>query len=955
MARANPAGLITGLRVWMRMIRTGPALVLAILVTSFVSVVLVTTGSRLFVQVSDDDLRQAIETGEAERRSVTVRNDLRIGAGSSTDPFSVVRGRGERFIEQDFPQEVSDVVNTVSYTVESPPFRVSSFPNQVEGPFPTTFRFRYQSGIEDQMTVVSGHLPETKDPIPMLLGNHCPDDRLSVDSFEVSAEPADEGACAIVDVPVYEVALTAQSAEAMMLAVGDQVILRPDPEHIRWRFGHGEDLDLRIVLTISAIIELSDASGEYWFSDDSLHRPRITETADFRLVFAQGVMRPDRYRRLLEDIPDTHFDFVWRYGIDSELVVKSDAAKLAVRLDQLRVAEAQVSTQLPGVIADHLGQRVLVVGLMSTAYAGFLIVSVLATNVLASLAARRQSPFLGLMADRGLSRWGVMSIGLAQGLAVGASAILAGLAIAAAVVREGPWLRPMIMAGALAILTVLAVAVSVWKRVISDSKPGIRPGNPSSENKVSTARRIVRDIAVIVLALGSIYLLRRRADLNQAVDSDFDLLLAVVPAVVGLAVALAMTRISVPVVRAASWLASFSSGLALYLGIRRLSVATRSARPSIAVILIAVGIAGFATIIRASITEARSAHGWQAVGADIAIRGQTDGDPILSITDDDLADAQVVARGAEYPMTRVINPSGSPAVRLVAIDAESYRMVLADSAVDVAMLDALEPGSETSDAPEVIPGIISGTWPGTDRPAIGSAVRLFLGARVPTVRVVAVAGMFPSVPPDQPFVIVDMETFQALDPSVSVIPTVLLLKTSSSTEDEITAAVARESGSDRLISRRALEMDAASDELNRFLDVAMLALSIFTFVVALMTALLSTAITGPVRRRDMALLRQLGLRRRQAFTMTLIEQLVPVVVAVAIGTALGIAIARLLAPTIDLGAVSGGQLPAPIVVSWPLLIAGGLGIVAAVTAGAIASAVRDATGRPGELGFEQAR
>lgn len=955
MASINAGGVLTGMRIWLRMVRTAPALALAIMVMSLISVGLVATGSRLFVQVSDDDLRQAIDAGESERRSITIRIDQRFGAGSSTDPFSVVRGRGERFLEQDFPEEVTEVIDNVSFAVESPPFRVSTFPDQVEGPFPTTFRFRYQSNVESHMTVVSGHLPEARDPIAMLLGERCPDDPLNIEGFEPPVDPNIEGECSVVEVSQYEVALTADSADAMDLAVGDQVILRPDPMHIRWNFGHGEDLALRLVLKISAIVELSDPDDGYWFSDESLHRPRVTETADFRLVFAQGVMAPDRYRRLLEDIPDTHFDFTWRYAVDPDLVVGSDVSKLAVRLDQLGVVDGQVNTEIPEVIAEHLGQRRLVIGLMSAAYAGFLVVSVLATNVLASLAARRQSPVLGLMLDRGLARRSVMALGLAQGILLAASALFGGAAMAAVLVPSGPWLQASILAGGLAALTAAAVSVSLWKRVISDSKPASHPRPAGSENQITGARQIVRDIAVSVLAIGSVVLLRRRVELDQPVEADFDLLLALVPVVVGIAVALAVARISVPIVRVVSWLASCNSGLPLFLGVRRLSAATRSARPAFAVILIAVSLGGFSSIVRASISEARSAYEWQTVGADITIRGQTDGDPVLSVTSGDLTAAQVVASGAEFPMTRVINPSGSPPVRLLAIDSESYRLVLENSNVDLAMFDVLDSPRDLSDAPDVIPGIISGLWPGLERPELGSEIRLFLGARVPTVRVAAVSDLFPSMPPDEPFVVVDIDKFQAMDDSVPVVPTVLLLKTSASNDDQIKAILTQTSGSDRLVSRRALAMDAADDKLNRFLDFALLALSAFSFVVALMTALLAAAITGPNRRNDMALLRQLGLTKSQSLVMGLIEQLVAVIFVVLIGTTLGITISRLLEPAINLGAVSGGQLPAPISVSWSLLIAAGLGIGAVVSVGATLSARHDAAGRPGELSFEQAR
>ena len=100
----------------------------------------------------------------------------------------------------------------------------------------------------------------------MLVMLPCPDDPLDTEGF---ADDPDVD-CRVVDTPVFETAITAETAEAMMVHVGDQVMLHPDASDHLWALGALGQQE-GYVLAISGIIELSDIDGKLWFADPALH------------------------------------------------------------------------------------------------------------------------------------------------------------------------------------------------------------------------------------------------------------------------------------------------------------------------------------------------------------------------------------------------------------------------------------------------------------------------------------------------------------------------------------------------------------------------------------------------------------------------------------------------------------------------------------------------------------
>ena len=88
------------------------------------------------------------------------------------------------------------------------------------------------------------------------------------------------------------------------------------------------------------------------------------------------------------------------------------------------------------------------------------------------------------------------------------------------------------------------------------------------------------------------------------------------------------------------------------------------------------------------------------------------------------------------------------------------------------------------------------------------------------------------------------------------------------------------------------------------------------------------------RRREVALLRTLGISGRQSLGLTLVEHAPSVVLAVLPGLALGIAIAYLLGPGMGLAAFAGGQATLNLRIDWPAV-----GLVSAALVAVVALAI----------------
>jgi predicted lysophospholipase L1 biosynthesis ABC-type transport system permease subunit len=89
---------------------------------------------------------------------------------------------------------------------------------------------------------------------------------------------------------------------------------------------------------------------------------------------------------------------------------------------------------------------------------------------------------------------------------------------------------------------------------------------------------------------------------------------------------------------------------------------------------------------------------------------------------------------------------------------------------------------------------------------------------------------------------------------------------------------------------------------------------------AVLTILGAVLLAASQRTRDLAILRTLGLSRRQQTRLTMVEHVPPILVALPMGLALGIGVAVAVAPALGLGALSGSSGGVPLIVDWASMV-----------------------------------
>lgn len=937
MDRPRFGSLSVGARVLWRQIRAVPAAVITIFVATLLTALFVTAVPRVLERVSADDLRESLLEAAPERRNLRGETHGRLGPGSDDDPFSHVRARGENIFEDGFPAAVRSVVADSQYLVESARFQVSSFPDDVEGPFPTYFRFRFQEGIEDEITLAAGDLPKEHLPIQMLVGESCPDDPLAVEGFE----PDPDVACQIVDIPVFEAALTAGTAEAMEVGIGDYVFITPDALDRLWPFGSlgaGE----RWVLFISGIIELSDLSNEFWFADAALHRPRIEENPDFRLVFGTGLMAPGAYREMHTFFAQrdsdhqpgaAEFAYTWRYFVDPDLVDAAEAATLRAELDKiLPPNEESVVTLLPSLLTEYLERRALTVRLMSTAVASLAATAVGVILVLAALVADRQAGATVLIRDRGASPGQLTLTSVYTGLLLVVPAALIGFLITAALLEGTGGLAPGRGSAALAAGGTAAVVVASSPYIFRRLGALRRLGMPLPAR---SGRRVVLEGFVLVAAAASVALLRRRGMGDAPESTELDPLLAMAPAVVGVAAGIVALRLIAPLMRGLSWLAAKGRALVAFIGLRRLVAMPSAGWTPTLVIIVAVAVSVFASVVRQSIAVGQEIHTWQVVGADFRVDAHGPGVPLPQAVDPEtLAAGMPWAEVALLLDVEVLGTDRATDVSLLAVDVTAYREVVSAAGVEPDRLQALAAGLDEGP----LPVLVSSHWGAEDAPSVADELGLEMGTFDPTVTVVGVVDRFPSLPVGAPFVIVDLPALRRSAGDRAVPATSFYLRLAESETERLATTLEGMDSLAQLTSRHDVEDDLAGNPLALWVDRGLAVVFYLGITFAAVAAVSLLGLTAARRRRDLGFLRTLGLQPKQATAITALEQIPPVVLATLAGAATGAVVAGLLAPALDIGSFTGGLLPAEMVVD-PVSIVVAAGLILAVLGVAVATFV----------------
>lgn len=883
---------------------------------------LLSAAPQLFNQMSDDALRTMLDDAPAVVRNISIGQLTYIPPAAGDDVFANVDQEGADF-QADLPASIQEIIGQRLYVVDSPRYTVTDMPGQFTSSFPRFLRFRYQQDIDGNIQLVDGRLPQPREP----------------------QEVADPETGEIELLPVIEFAASQETLNQIGLTIGSQIILRPDGDDQLYRGVPLSLLDYALIAEVSGIIQPSDLEEPFWYSDPQLHRAQVVENPDFVLIYAMGLLGPDDYTRLLAQTQPAHWRYAWRLFVDSERVDAGGLPTLAADIRNQEVLygslataasfEPTFSTGLSRLFNRYLGQRRVAISSLSLISIGLLAIAGAVTAVLAALIAERRRDATLLARARGATGRQLGLATVTEGLLLTLPTAFLGYLLVVLFVggRASPW----------SIVAFVGVAVAAALLLLLAASPLLRRdlGALQSRHDVparASARRVVFEFFIAGLAVAGVILLRRRglsSDTLSGMDGEFDPYLAAVPVLVGLAVGLLTLRLYPLPIRLLSWLGGLRRDLVIFLGARRVSQQPPAARLPILVILLAVAVAVFASVVRLTIDDWQQEAAWQLVGADYAIDSGASGTPLYSGVD--LSGVEEIDASAEAYINNEINLATEPptpgAVSFAAIDTVAYTAVTdetrgAPNFPEVMLQEQLIQDIGTPNNP--IPAVVSSNWLADRALQSGETFTLDLGTLPATFVVRDVRERFLGLPVNQPFVVAPLQSVQALNQDRPVRPTRLYMRGGEEDGEAILTALRSQSVSTDFASRYEEYNDIHDSPFVKGVLRAFQLTVVLAGLYAALAAVAALALTSRARARDFGYLRTLGLSTGQAVWLTIIEQLPPLIIAATLGSVLGVGIAQLVEPGLNLVVFVDDVLPVTLLIDWPVIIAIAVGLTVLV-------------------------
>ena len=597
--------------------------------------------------------------------------------------------------------------------------------------------------------------------------------------------------------------------------------------------------------------------------------------------------------------------------------IEADPSTLAPDVDRSRLAFT-VSSDLDTALSVYQPVANAVRAQLSLAVVGLLGAAAVVLLLAARLVVLGRREALTLQHARGASGSSIAARLLIESAVVTALGAGAGILAARAAVGPADHWAPVLVVVVTAL--VAPAAMGTWQTVRSWA-PQRQPANRATRGGLSAVRsrrRLVLEAFVVLLAVAAVAALRARGGLDDP-SGGADLLLAAAPLLGALVAALLVVRAYPPALTALT--APWRRGRG---AVGMLVAARARTAPTFLPLLgvtvcVSLGIA--AVVLRTTIVEGEQAASWEQVGADLRAQGAL---PAAASEPGWGPPAAVSAVGLELTHAPTAVGSQTGYLTLLALDPQEWLAVTAG-----------HPQPSLQAITDLAQPVQGGKLPvliGSDaaRALGGDPHAVYVGDTQVEVRVV---GLIPAG-----------LTSGWVDEPVMVVARDTLLQTGAT--DELGLNLLLSAGGDDLdgwaeqalppgveVETRAAWLEARSGSsllhsLQRLLDAELLVLAGFVLL-----ALLATVVSGAARRRrDLAALRVLGMRRRQGRWLA-VGELAPFALAGVIGGALGAAgVLLLLAPALGLQEVTGGVAQPALALDRELAAALLLGLAALVVA-----------------------
>lgn len=715
------------------------------------------------------------------------------------------------------------------------------------------------------------------------------------------------------------------------------VLGKPAADELHWQLGASRAMDKAtmpgVTLTLVGLIDESPSDPDYVDINKSSVQPQIFDDGNSpKRVVGNLYLSPGAWNEF--GTTGAINTTLW-FPINAAVLTSAGLADLTAGLRQATVKDypfadadpnafgtlqqLRLSTDLPATL-DTVQGRIASASAVQTVAALGPFGAALAVLALGMQAfRRRRQSAVALLVTRGASIWQVRRSLAAQAAVIGVpAAVVSVLAVELSFGWTVPW-----WALSAAVVVGLVPSVALPAGVSANRLRTVR-----SDFGVRAGSRIRWIVEVLVLAVAGLSLhLLLSGGLTTGTGGGADVLVAAAPVFLTLAVCVLVIRLYPLPLLAIQRFVRRRRGAVGFLGAIRALRDPLVGIPLILATVTGVAVAMFSVVTLSTVSSGITIAGERAVGADLSVTG-------AFMTED------LVAKARKVPGVQAATTVGLGGTLTINSGSQSLNvtMYFADTASFAEVQRAI-PG-----APNV-PGQLTRTAAGIPV-VVSDSVRSQLPSPTAqsgngkTLNIVG-TGPFPTgLGIAKDWMLVDTSVADSLLNTGGVPDHMLIREQPGADNAAIDAALGKIVGPNTVLQRPgdAIEALKAAPTIGGMRAVLISSTVLGVLLMAL--AVLVTAVSGTnSRNRLLAVLRLLGLNRRQVAQLTSWEQAPPALTAAVVGGGFGVGLAALIGGVVDLRAFTGGtSQPALSIAPWTLVVVIG-GFAAVIVLAVLISAV----------------
>jgi putative ABC transport system permease protein len=912
---------VSSILVALRRLRDDPAPAIGLALLVLATATLFGIAPRLIDRVADDALHGVVAAATPFNRNIALIQD-QILPSDPDQPLRLIEQRGDN-LDAQMPDPVAALVAQRVIVVDSARFEI-----QGKTPDPSFIRFRIEPGATDRIHYVAGVPPTATSrtiDLPENLRSLYP--------------PEDPPSSAPIAVHILETSISSEAAHTIDRTVGDLVFLSLDSHDPLAGRTPGV-----VAARITGIFEVNDATDPFWYGDQSINHVTVRSPGDDEKLIDVGAVLPvEAYDGLIHSgqVLGMPIQLTWRHFIDPARISSANLDSLIVDLRRLETTfpqtqitaastnETAMQSGLLPLIQTHQARWASASAVLTVVAIGPAAVAFAALALVASISARRRRPAILLVRGRGATLGQIVRAVVLEGCVIAIPAL--GLAILLSILLIPAGSNRATIIGA---SLVAAVAIGL---LIATALPGtLSAARAARDDDASprgvSARRLILDLVVIGLAATGAYLLRERGVRGASSTGTLtgaDPLIAAVPALAGIAAGLAAIRLVPLPLRLMSRIAGRGRGLVPLLALRR-AIHGGTTAAVLIVLLATASIGTFASAALVHLDRASAAASWQQIGAPIRIAA-----PVGPLP-------PAIDPGSKHPTTlpdvgsvaglfRVQVPVGvrNVQVQFLAVDLAAYEQIVGGTVGDPGIpADMLAPTVPNG----VVPVLVSQSLVDrTDGAVVGTPFQVVVEGYVFQALPIAARDLFPTLAPNALFVVASREQLRLVHPDVQLAASTLFVDGPDSSVATLRTLVNSMAPTATVDSRTSYAQAFTDSPVTAAIVVGVAIAALVAAFYAALAVAAALALAGAARANEVAHLRMIGLSRRDALGLVIVEHGPTVIFAFIAGVALGLGLFILLEPGLGLDAIVGSQIEVPLTTDprqLAIILAGTLAIAA---------------------------